>query len=65
MTDIPCKHAVSAIAYKKEKAANYGHNYYNVETYLRTYSHLIQPTNGEDFWPNVASDKILPPKMPV
>ena len=25
--------------------------------------HLIQPTNGEEFWPNEASDKILPPKM--
>ena len=65
LISIPCKHAVSAIAYKKEKAENYVHHYYKVETYLRTYSHLIQPTNGEEFWPKEASDKILPPKMLV
>ena len=58
-------HAVSAIAYKKEKAESFVHSYYKVETYLRTYSHLIQPTNGEDFWPNAVGDKILPPKMLV
>ena len=58
-------HAVSAIAYKKEKAESYVHSYYKVDTYLRTYSHLIQPTNGEDFWPNAVGDKILPPKMLV
>ena len=39
------------------------HHYYKVETYLRTYSHLIQPTNGEEFWPK--ENKILPPKMLV
>ena len=65
LTGIPCKHAVSAIAYKKEKAKNYVHHYYKVETYLRTYSHLIQPTNGKEFWQKEASDKILPPKMLV
>ena len=65
LTSIPCKHAVSTIAYKKEKAENYVYHCYKVETYLRTYSHLIQPTNGEEFWPNEASDKILPLKMLV
>ena len=56
---------VSVIAYKKEKAKNNVHHYYKVETYLRTYSHLIQPTNGKEFWQKEASDKILPPKMLV
>ena len=65
LAGIPCMHVASTIAYKKEKAENYVHNYYKVDTYLRTYSHHIQPTNGEDFWPNVASDNILPPKMLV
>ena len=65
LTGIPCKHVVLVIAYKKKKAKNYVHSYYKVKTYLRTYSHLIQPTNGEDFWTNVAGDKIVPPKMLV
>ena len=65
LTSIPCKHAISAIAYKKENAENYVHHYYKVETSLRNYSHLIQPTNGEEFWPTEASDKIMPPKMLV
>ncbi|KAL0010930.1 hypothetical protein SO802_006038 [Lithocarpus litseifolius] len=65
LTSILCKYTFSAISYKKAKAENYGHNFYKVETYLRTYSHLIQPTIGEDFWPNATSDRILPPKMPV
>ncbi|XP_075644142.1 uncharacterized protein LOC142615291 [Castanea sativa] len=59
------KFEVHSIAYKKEKVENYVHSYYKVKTYLRTYSHLIQPTNGEDFWPNAVGDKILPPKMLV
>ena len=46
LTGIPCKHVVLVIAYKKKKAKNYVHSYYKVKTYLRTYSHLIQPTNG-------------------
>ena len=59
-------HVASTIAYKKKKKAqNYVHNYCKVETYVRTYSHLIQPTNGEDFWSNATSDKIFPPKMLV
>ena len=41
------------------------HHYYKVETCLRTYSHFIQLTNGEEFWPKEASDKILPSKMLV
>ena len=62
---IPCMHAVLEIACKKENAENYVHSSYKVETDLRTYSHLIQPTSGEDFWPNTTGDKILPPKMLV
>ena len=46
LTGIPCKHVVLVIAYKKKKAKNYVYSYYKVKTYLRTYSHLIQPTNG-------------------
>ena len=49
LTYIPYKHPVSAIAYKKENAENYVNHYYKVETYLRTYLHLIQPTNGKEF----------------
>jgi hypothetical protein len=63
LTGIPCKHAVSAIAHKKHIPEEYVADYFKVETYHRVYSHLIEPTNGEELWPRVVGNKVLPLDM--
>ena len=35
---------------------------YKVSTILRTYSHIINPTNGKDLWPKSNTIPILPPQ---
>uniref|UniRef100_A0A2N9H486 PB1-like domain-containing protein n=1 Tax=Fagus sylvatica TaxID=28930 RepID=A0A2N9H486_FAGSY len=63
----PCKlgylasYAVRAISYKGHNAEDYVDDYFKKKTYLKVYSHLIQPCNGPDFWPIAAGDPILPP----
>ena len=61
LTEIPCKHAVSVIAFRKEQAENYVHDFYKMDTYIVLYSHHIQPCNGLDLWLDVDGDAILPP----
>ena len=36
------------------------HEFYKKDTYIALYSHLIQPCNGPDLWPEVDGDAILP-----
>jgi hypothetical protein len=61
LTGIPCKHVVHATSYKGHNAEDYVDDYFKKKTYLRVYSHLIQPCNGLDFWPIAAGDPVLPP----
>ncbi|KAL7249343.1 hypothetical protein ACSBR1_011492 [Camellia fascicularis] len=47
LTGITCKHAISCIYLTREKPEAYVHNYFSNETYLRTYSFMINPVPGE------------------
>ena len=49
------------IAFRKEQVEDYVHEFYKKDTYIALYSHLIQPCNGPDLWPEVDGDAILPP----
>ncbi|GMY19758.1 putative transcription factor interactor and regulator CCHC(Zn) family [Fagus crenata] len=42
-------------------AEDYVDDYFKKKTYMKVYSHLIQPWNGPDFWPIATGDPILPP----
>ena len=53
LTWIPCKHAMSIIAFRKERAKDYVHDFYKTDTYIALYSHHIQPCNGPDLWSDV------------
>eukprot|EP00257_Ricinus_communis_P014276 XP_015571907.1 uncharacterized protein LOC107260894 [Ricinus communis] len=61
LTGIPCCHAVCAIWYKHDNPKNYLDDYYKVSTYLKTYSHLLNPTTSYEFWPRATSSPVLPP----
>ena len=41
LTRIPCKHAMSIIAFRKERAEDYVHDFYKTDTYIALYSHHI------------------------
>ncbi|KAL7179781.1 hypothetical protein ACSBR1_043062 [Camellia fascicularis] len=61
LTGIPCKHAISCIYLNREKPEAYVHNYFNKETYLRTYSFMINHMPGEHDWIETRYDAIAPP----
>lgn len=61
MTGIPCRHGICAIFHKGHQREEYIHECYSKELYLKTYEHVIQPLNGEIFWPRTKGDEILPP----
>ncbi|KAL7171887.1 hypothetical protein ACSBR2_036528 [Camellia fascicularis] len=60
LTGIPCKHTISCIYLTKEKPEAYVHNYFSKETYLRTYSFMINPVPGEHNWIETRYDAITP-----
>ncbi|KAK9274898.1 hypothetical protein L1049_022152 [Liquidambar formosana] len=47
---IPSIHAISTIRRANEKPKDYVHLAYTVETYKRTYEHMIYPVSSEKFW---------------
>ncbi|XP_015576050.1 uncharacterized protein LOC107261433 [Ricinus communis] len=61
LTGIPCCHAMCAIWYKHDNLENYLDDYYKVSTYLKTYSHLLNPTTSYEFWPRATAPPVLPP----
>ncbi|KAH7838040.1 hypothetical protein Vadar_021397 [Vaccinium darrowii] len=42
---------------------DYVHNCYSVQTYLKTYDHVMGPINGKDMWPIDGYPKLLPPNV--
>eukprot|EP00257_Ricinus_communis_P015600 XP_015573551.1 uncharacterized protein LOC107261117 [Ricinus communis] len=58
---IPCCHGVCAIWYN-ENPKFHIHDFYKVETYLKCYSHLINPTTSKEFWPKATAPPVLPSK---
>ncbi|XP_015573919.1 uncharacterized protein LOC107261162 [Ricinus communis] len=62
LTGIPCCHTVCAIWYNNENPEFYIHDFYKVETYLKYYSHLINPTTNKEFWLKATAPLVLPPK---
>ncbi|XP_057791028.1 uncharacterized protein LOC131008151 [Salvia miltiorrhiza] len=50
--------------YNNDNPCDYIDNCYKVSTYLKTYSHLINPTNGKDMWPKSIMPPIIPNEVP-
>ncbi|XP_057990372.1 uncharacterized protein LOC131172855 [Hevea brasiliensis] len=40
---LPCKHAASAIGYKRDNIEDYCHEYYHISNYLKVYKGVIHP----------------------
>ncbi|XP_065869037.1 uncharacterized protein [Euphorbia lathyris] len=65
LNGIPCSHGCAAIIGQNDNPENYLAECYSVETYLRVYSFIIEPTNGMDQWPNEVPPVPIVPLSPV
>ncbi|KAH0641017.1 hypothetical protein KY290_036291 [Solanum tuberosum] len=64
LTGLPCPHALVSIHGNGDRVEDYVNVYYKVETFKNVYSHFINPTNPEDYWPEVMNGgEVLPPKI--
>ncbi|RYR13129.1 hypothetical protein Ahy_B04g070283 isoform D [Arachis hypogaea] len=61
LSGMPCSHACSAIFEKGDNPEEYCSNYYSPTAYLAIYGKSIAPINGENMWPKVNCDNIIPP----
>ncbi|RYR03986.1 hypothetical protein Ahy_B06g083482 [Arachis hypogaea] len=58
---MPCPHACCAIFEKGDSPEDYCNNFYSPAAYIATYGNLVSPINGENMWPKVECDTIIPP----
>jgi hypothetical protein len=62
---IPCRHAVVALGYRKQKPIDFVDHYYTKEKYALCYGFGVSPINGMDMWPEPENaeekEEILPP----
>ncbi|KAH7850022.1 hypothetical protein Vadar_026624 [Vaccinium darrowii] len=63
LSGIPCTHAIAALNYLDHDIYDYVHDCYKIPTYLKTYSHLLNPINGRDLWPETNNFSLLPPDV--
>lgn len=59
-SSIPCPHVISGIFHMGYKMLDYIDESYLRNTYLKTYSHVMQPWNAIDEWPKANIEKLLP-----
>ncbi|WOL00674.1 hypothetical protein Cni_G09387 [Canna indica] len=61
LVGIPCRHAVASIFHKGFNLVDYVADCYKREAYHRYYNHMISPINGQNMWPKVEQEPLLPP----
>ena len=62
LTGIPCKHAIAAINFMRQKPEEFVDACYLTKTYMATYSNTIQPVNGMSLWIPSEEPAIFPPE---
>jgi hypothetical protein len=60
---IPCQHACASMISNNNTPETYVDECYKVETYLRSYSHSINPIPGYEMWSKSNVPEIIPPKI--
>lgn len=56
-------HAIAALNYLDHDIYDCVHDCYKLPTYLKTYSHLLNPINGRDLRPQSNNPSLLPPDV--
>ncbi|XP_019223383.1 PREDICTED: uncharacterized protein LOC109205162 [Nicotiana attenuata] len=60
---IPCAHGVAAIHHKRLNPLGFISEWYKKETYLKAYSHFIQPVPCIEMWHESTNAKVEPPPL--
>jgi hypothetical protein len=63
VSGIPCQHACVALFKMLEEPNNYINMCFSLETYKKTYQHVLQPVEHESAWPISPNPKPLPPRV--
>ncbi|XP_039688656.1 uncharacterized protein [Medicago truncatula] len=61
LVGIPCRHAIAAMGKRSQRPEDYVDDCYSRATYERCYSYGVSALNGEDMWPSVDVEEMLPP----
>ncbi|CAH9134485.1 unnamed protein product [Cuscuta epithymum] len=65
LSGIPCRHAISGIAFLRDDPTKYVDTCYRRETHSLSYSRGLPPINGYLMWPSVPGSNIKPPPHKV
>jgi len=61
LVGIPCRHAICVMGRSALIPENLVDDYYSRATYERCYSYSVSAINGQDMWPVVDAEEMLPP----
>ncbi|XP_058746238.1 uncharacterized protein LOC131619115 [Vicia villosa] len=61
LVGIPCRHAIAALGFRQQNPEDFVDECYSRDKYKSCYNFAISPINGQDMWPEVESDELLPP----
>lgn len=61
LTKIPCAHAICCLTLLEKESDDYVNPCYTKETYLKAYSGIIHPMNGQTMWEETKLLAIKPP----
>ncbi|XP_058767169.1 uncharacterized protein LOC131640807 [Vicia villosa] len=61
LVGIPCRHAVAALSFRKQNPELFVDECYSRDRYAKCYGFAMIPINGQDMWPDVDTEELLPP----
>jgi len=61
LVGILCRHAVVALGFMMQRPDEFFYDCYSKQRYLDCYDNNVSPINGEDIWPEVEVEEMLPP----
>ena len=59
---IPCAHGIAAMNHLNMDASQAISSWYRKDTYMKTYSHFIQPVPNMEMWPESRNPMVEPPE---
>ncbi|XP_012852596.1 PREDICTED: uncharacterized protein LOC105972205 [Erythranthe guttata] len=60
ISGIPCVHATACIFYRRENTEDYVEHWYRKDTFLKAYSHMLNPLKGQKEWPDSTLNTLVP-----
>ncbi|XP_058749599.1 uncharacterized protein LOC131622543 [Vicia villosa] len=61
LVGIPCRHAVAALSFRQQNPKLFVDECYSRDKYALCYGFAVSPINGQEMWPEVETEDLLPP----